>query len=290
MLRTRGFLLAFIAGMTPISAFAEPAKTEPAQTEAVAAAEPANSASPSGTTTYFGTAPSPAMKPAAAPAAVAEKPKPLPAPTLTARVDLSSQTMTVAVNGEVRYRWPISSGTASYPTPTGVFRPEWSSKMWYSRKYDLAPMPNAVFINGGVAVHGTYHTAALGSPASHGCIRLSVANSRTFYNLVQKHGEMFTRVSVSGRPNWRGGDEVASRSTSRKKTYARQDKNWFFGSGDSDDDASTAYAQPPKSARNSKYAYVYIDGVPVKVKKRKNGDYVLVQPRRPAYKTYGYAN
>ena len=91
-------------------------------------------------------------------------------------------------------------------------------------------MPNAVFINGGVAVHGTYHTGALGSPASHGCIRLSTANAKTFYNLVERHGLKMTRVTVFGRPNWRGPVAVASRDPSRKRTYAADRmSNWFWG-------------------------------------------------------------
>ncbi len=153
-------------------------------------------------------------------------------------------------------------------------------------------MPNAVIINGGVAVRGPYHTGALGSPASHGCIRLSVANSKTFYNLVERHGLKFTRVAVFGRPNWRGGGEVASRSASRKKSYAARQDNWFFGYNDSaSDDPNTVYVQPKKKAGSKNYAYVYVDGVPMKVRRKKNGDYVMLkQPRRTYYNTYGSAN
>jgi lipoprotein-anchoring transpeptidase ErfK/SrfK len=291
MLRAWAFALVLCAAFPSLSAIAAP---DQSNTQVATAAESETPTS-SGTTTYFGKDPAsttaPVTAPAATPAAVAAKPKPepLPNPTLTAAVDLASQTMTVSVNGVSRYSWAISSGTAAFPTPTGTFRPEWTSKMWYSRKYDWAPMPNAVFINGGVAVHGTYHTAALGSPASHGCIRLSTANAKTFYNLVERHGLRFTRVSVFGRPHWRGGSEVASRA-SRKKTYAKQD-NWFFGYSDTSDDPNSVYVQPKKKSRNKAYAYVYVDGVPVKVRKNKNGDYVMQkQPgRRANYKTYGSA-
>lgn len=249
----------------------------------------------SGTTTFFGdaskAAPEAAKQP---PAPVAAKPQPLPPPTLTASIDLSRQTMTVSINGEPRYSWAISSGTAQFPTPTGNFRPEWTSKMWYSRKYDNAPMPHAVFINGGVAVHGTYHLGALGTPASHGCIRLAPANAKTFYNLVQRHGLQLTRVSVHGRPNWHDGAVASRRNRDSRKDadVANSDQgSWFWGNSWGSADSSYD-ARPIKKKDHKGYTYVYIDGVPTKVYRRANGDYVYKVPPRPKkyYNTYGYAN
>lgn len=227
MVRVRAFALAFFALFPSISAMAEAEKPGGESRTAVAISV---TQTRSGTTTYFGQSAGEAAKAA---------PKPLPEPTLIASVDLASQKMVVSIHGEVRYSWPISSGVAAYPTPTGTFRPEWTSKMWYSRKYDMAPMPHAVFINGGVAVHGTYHSAALGSPASHGCIRLSTANAKTFYNLVQRHGLQMTKVSVYGRPNWRNSGAIASRSTPRKSIEVASEgfsfwDAWGFGSTSSD--------------------------------------------------------
>jgi lipoprotein-anchoring transpeptidase ErfK/SrfK len=284
MLRAIALAVTFFAVIPSMSAFADPDKANPniaTTTE-----------TPSGATTFFGkggeTAPAVANQ---EPTVV--KPQPLPPPTLTASVDLARQKMTVSINGEPRYTWPISSGTARFPTPTGNFRPEWTSKMWYSRKYDNAPMPNAVFINGGVAVHGTYHMASLGSPASHGCIRLSPGNAKTFYSLVQRHGLRFTRVSVHGRPNWRDGGAIASRRDSRRNDdVASDNQNWFWGGSASSDDY---YDAPPARKRDRKgYSYVYIDGVPTKVKvyRRKNGDYAYkAAPRERKYRnTYGDAS
>jgi lipoprotein-anchoring transpeptidase ErfK/SrfK len=273
MLRTRVLALAFFAVSPSIPAMAGPDKPN-RETATV-------TDTTSGTTTYFG------ETGAQAAAAVAKpKPQPLPDPTLTASVDLVNQTMVVSVNGEARYSWPISSGTAQYPTPTGSFRPEWTSKMWYSRKYDWAPMPNAVFISGGVAVHGTYHTGALGSPASHGCIRLSVANAKTFYNLVERHGLKMTRVTVFGTPKWRG-PAMANRDSSRKVYVANQDSNWFWGSWGGDQ--NSAYA-PNFTKKKNRKGDGYSDRASKKVYRLSNGDYVYVQrpPKRSYYKTYGY--
>ena len=154
--------------------------------------------------------------------------------------------MVVTVNGEARYSWPISSGVAQFPTPTGTFRPQWTAKMWYSRKYDMSPMPHSVFINGGVAVHGTYHVRSLGSAASHGCIRLSTSNAKTFYNLVQKHGLSRTKVSVFGRPHWRG-PAMANRDRRGQQEYADNQNSWSWGDswgGNSD------WPMHPRSRRN----------------------------------------
>jgi hypothetical protein len=72
--------------------------------------------------------------------------------------------------------------------------------MWFSKKYDNAPMPHSVFFSGGVALHATQATGMLGHPASHGCIRQSPANAATLYKLVAKHGNASTRITVHGTP------------------------------------------------------------------------------------------
>ena len=178
-------------------------------------------------------------------AKTAEAPKPAPplVPTLTAQIDLSSQQIVVSEDGEEKYTWAISSGTEDHPTPRGTFRPQWTAKMWYSKKYDNAPMPNAVFIHDGVAIHATFATGMLGRPASHGCIRLSPANAATFYKLVNKHSAKLTRVSVFGTPKWHT-PQVASRDRNQDRPQqfsqralpvaaqapaATSFKNWLFG-------------------------------------------------------------
>lgn len=60
---------------------------------------------------------------------------------VVAHVDLSSQRMHVNVNGRHYASWKISSGRKGYRTPTGTWRPKWTTKMHYSRKYYNSPMP-----------------------------------------------------------------------------------------------------------------------------------------------------
>lgn len=124
--------------------------------------------------------------------------------TLKLEVDLSDQRLTVIENGETKHVWPISSGLQGNATKTGVFRPQWASRLWYSRQYDMAPMPHAVFFNGGIAFHATTATHLLGRPASHGCVRLSPQNARHLYEMIHRHGYARTEINVFGSPKVAG--------------------------------------------------------------------------------------
>jgi lipoprotein-anchoring transpeptidase ErfK/SrfK len=116
---------------------------------------------------------------------------------LVARIDVSAQTMTVSRYGQVLYRWPVSTARKGYVTPRGTYRPQWTAKMWYSRKYEMSPMPYSVFFRGGYAIHGTNAVRRLGHPASHGCVRLHTANAATFYAMVREVGFGNTRIVVA---------------------------------------------------------------------------------------------
>ena len=116
---------------------------------------------------------------------------------LVARVNISTQTMTVSRYGEVLYRWDVSTARKGYVTPSGGWKPKRLHKMWYSKKYDNSPMPWSVFYNGGYAVHGTNAVRQLGRPASHGCVSLATANAATFYSLVREVGINDTRIVVT---------------------------------------------------------------------------------------------
>ena len=114
-------------------------------------------------------------------------------------VDKDNQQMTVAVDGVERYHWPVSSGLPSYETPNGSFRTFRMEEDHYSKEFDDAPMPHSIFFTKlGHAIHGTDSVNRLGSPASHGCVRLSRANASTLYALVQREGVLNTTVSLTG--------------------------------------------------------------------------------------------
>lgn len=118
------------------------------------------------------------------------------AATLIARIDVAAQKMTVTHLGKTVHEWPVSTAREGYTTPRGQYRPQRIHKMWYSRSYDNAPMPFAVFYDRGWAIHGTSAVSRLGNPASHGCVRLATANAEAFYTLVQQVGPGNTRIIV----------------------------------------------------------------------------------------------
>lgn len=118
------------------------------------------------------------------------------ASSVVARISISTQTMEVIVDGRQTHQWKVSTAGKGYRTPTGSFKPIRMHEMWYSRKYDNAPMPHSVFFHGGYAVHATNVLKKLGRPASHGCIRLHPDNAADFYQLVQTFGPANTSIII----------------------------------------------------------------------------------------------
>ena len=116
--------------------------------------------------------------------------------TVLVKVDKSDQIMRVYVEGELRHVWPVSTGRGRYNTPNGSYRPYVLSRYHRSRKYDNAPMPYSIFYRGGYAIHGTYAVRRLGTRASHGCVRLHIANARELYRLVRYFGKHETRIVI----------------------------------------------------------------------------------------------
>jgi len=114
------------------------------------------------------------------------------------QIDKPTQRMTVVVDGEVSYRWRVSTGATGYSTPVGSYTPFRMEVMHYSREWDNAGMPHAIFFTKrGHSIHGTDH-AGLGTPLSHGCVRLSLPNAATLYQLIAADGMANTKVVVRG--------------------------------------------------------------------------------------------
>jgi len=114
-------------------------------------------------------------------------------------VDKDNQMMTVAVDGVTKYHWPVSTGIPSRETPNGTFRAFRMEEDHFSKEFDDAPMPHSIFFTKiGHAIHGTDSESRLGTPASHGCVRLSKANAATLYALVQEQGVLNTTVTLTG--------------------------------------------------------------------------------------------
>jgi hypothetical protein len=134
---------------------------------------------------------------------------------ITVNIDKDTQTMTVAVDGAQRYVWPVSTGRPGYDTPNGTFKPNRMDADHLSQEWDNAPMPHSIFFDmNGHAIHGFFDVKHLGSPVSHGCVRLSPDHAATLFKLVSTEGMKETTVVVAGRTPAGRMPEVARRQVS----------------------------------------------------------------------------
>ena len=162
-------------------------------------------------------------------------------------IDKSAQKMTVTVNGEDRYTWPVSTGRDSYDTPSGDHQPFRMEKDHFSREWDDAPMPNSIFFTKiGHAIHGTYEVRNLGRPASHGCVRLAPQNAAILYALVKDEGVFNTRVRLVGEIP-KGSDLVAGRDRTGDRSRTTYARNGIA------DDTDADYAPPPQRRYRTQY-------------------------------------
>jgi lipoprotein-anchoring transpeptidase ErfK/SrfK len=114
-------------------------------------------------------------------------------------IDKPTQKMKVFVDSVERYSWEVSTGLRGYDTPSGEYTARSMNEIWYSKQWDDAPMPHAIFFTKkGHAVHGTNETKNLGKPASHGCVRLAPENARTLFALVKEKGLENTEIMLTG--------------------------------------------------------------------------------------------
>lgn len=137
---------------------------------------------------------------------------------IVVRVDKSSQTMRVIVDGEHRYTWAVSTGRMGYNTPNGSYGPQRLERNWHSRKYNMAPMPYSIFFRGGYAIHGTNRVGRLGRTDSHGCIRLAPGNARTLFDMVARQRGA-TRIVIEGTAS-HGSTMVAARRSQTRVAAA----------------------------------------------------------------------
>jgi L,D-transpeptidase catalytic domain len=141
---------------------------------------------------------------------------------IVVNIDKSAQRMTVGVDGATRYVWPVSTGRAGYDTPNGTFKVNRMDADHLSQEWDNAPMPHTMFFDlHGHAIHGFFDVKHLGSPVSHGCVRLAPANAAALFALVQGQGMSQTTVVVSGQAPARGGEEMARRRAPTQQVAAQ---------------------------------------------------------------------
>jgi hypothetical protein len=139
-------------------------------------------------------------------------------------VDKSAQQMTVAVDGQQKYVWPVSTGRAGYDTPNGSFKINRMDADHFSQEWDNAPMPHSMFFDlHGHAIHGFFDEKHLGMAVSHGCVRLSRANATTLFDMVKAEGMANTSVTISGRtPGGDNGPVASNHLPDHETAYSSQ--------------------------------------------------------------------
>jgi hypothetical protein len=160
-------------------------------------------------------------------------------------IDKTTQAMTVSVDGEPLYRWPVSTGKQGYNTPAGAFGPFRMERDHYSREWDDAPMPYSIFFTKkGHASHGSYHRG-IGRPASHACVRLSVQNAAR--RLVRQAKTANTTVVLTGRIPPPGSEAVARAAPDQPMGDLREgrDEREDARGLDCEDDLDFTAALPP---------------------------------------------
>lgn len=169
-------------------------------------------------------------------------------------VDKSAQTLTVARDGQVLHKWPVSTGRVGRFTPAGSYQAFRMEKDHFSREFDDAPMPHSIFFTKrGHAIHGSFETRKLGRPASGGCVRLAPENAKVLFDLVKAEGVLKTKVSVTGderialaradRQLTQGGARAAERGTGLPPQYSPREE-----------DVRQRYAAP-REAYERQYGY-----------------------------------
>lgn len=145
-------------------------------------------------------------------------------------IDKSRQEMTVLQDNFLLYQWPVSTGAVGYDTPSGDFRPFRMERDHFSREWDDAPMPHSIFFTTqGHAIHGSNHLKAIGTPASHGCVRLRPENAAILFDLVKHEGMNHTKVVLSGETPEPAAPVARSYQGRRAGTVASTDSE-FTGS------------------------------------------------------------
>jgi hypothetical protein len=130
--------------------------------------------------------------------------------------------------GAITEEWVVATGQPEYPTPTGEYMIELKRYMptWInpapdgwgkSMPKEIGPGPSnplgtrALNWNApGIRFHGTQATYSLGHNASHGCVRMAMADVEALYDMIDV-GTPIVSIDVGGwDPLYESGPDLAS--------------------------------------------------------------------------------
>lgn len=166
------------------------------------------------------------------------KPKRQIVPDVEVVVNIPSGRLRLVQGDSVIKTYPVSVGSARYPTPVGdyllatvIWNPWWNpppESSWARNRKPEPPGPNnpmgrvKLHMDELIYIHGTTSEGRLGAPASHGCIRMSNADvvdlARRLHQIAAPgmETEELDRMSRSGRTE---RHTVMARSIRMRVTY-----------------------------------------------------------------------
>ncbi len=106
-------------------------------------------------------------------------------------VNLYEQTLAVYENGQLKFATLIATGAEPYYTRPGLFKIYQKKPLETmtgafngdkSDYYHLADVPWTMYFDKARALHGAYWRAFFGYPQSHGCVNLSIGDSKWLYD------------------------------------------------------------------------------------------------------------
>ncbi|SMC00061.1 Lipoprotein-anchoring transpeptidase ErfK/SrfK [Thermanaeromonas toyohensis ToBE] len=108
---------------------------------------------------------------------------------------VGSQKMRIYQEGQLKKEWVVSTGTPDKPTPLGVFAIQNRGEWFYNPKYNQGAKWWVSFKDWGVYLFHSLpmdrdqriipeEALKLGTPASHGCVRLEVDNAKWIYDHI----------------------------------------------------------------------------------------------------------
>ncbi|OGQ08647.1 MAG: hypothetical protein A3G32_02535 [Deltaproteobacteria bacterium RIFCSPLOWO2_12_FULL_40_28] len=119
------------------------------------------------------------------------------------QINVAARELTLFEGDRVVYRFPVAVGAASFKTPTGkrqldqiVWNPWWMppKSEWAKNEKPTPPGPGnplgpvKMRLGEAILVHGTSRETSVGTPASHGCMRMFNRDAKTLAWWIQsKH-------------------------------------------------------------------------------------------------------
>jgi len=141
-------------------------------------------------------------------------------------INLAAFSLTLYNREQPLAQFPVACGSPSYPSPAGMWKvvekqrnPSWKNpgSAWAkSMPAYIPPGPGnplgtrALALNAsGVLIHGTSNSGSIGSPASHGCIRMRMPDVEALFEMVEANIPVYIirgpgnpGFDVTRRPEW----------------------------------------------------------------------------------------